>query len=69
MKIKKTVTLLGMMTLLSVMLAPIYIVVVCSFMNSDEIKISFGGVLRESIGYASVPIMPYYFSINNYKEL
>lgn len=69
MKIKKTVALLGTVVLLLIMLAPIYIVVVCSFMNSDEIKISFGGVLRESIGYANVPVMPHYFSINNYKEL
>lgn len=69
MKIKKAMAFLGIMILLLIMLAPIYIVVVSSFMRADEIKISFGGVLRESIGYASVPVMPYYFSISNYKEL
>lgn len=69
MRRKNRLAFVGTLLLVWFMLEPIFIVVVCSFMKGEEIRISFGGVLQGSTGYASVPILPYYFSAGNFKEL
>ena len=62
MRRKNRLAFVGTLLLVWFMLEPIFIVVVCSFMKGEEIGISFGGVLQGSTGYASVPVLPYYFS-------
>lgn len=51
------------------MASPVLIVLICSFMREEEIRISFGGILSGGAGYASVPLLPYRFTFGNYREL
>ncbi len=67
--IRKMISRLGLLFLIAIMLGPVIVVVIGSFMNGGELRLSFGAVLPDGTGYANIPLIPYYFTFSNYGKL
>ena len=59
----------GMAILVLIILAPIYITFVHSFMGMREIMLDIGGILGGGDQMVSLPLLPSYPTLRNYKEL
>ena len=59
----------GMAVLVLIILAPIYITFVHSFMGMREIMLDIGGILGGGDKMVSLPLLPTYPTLRNYKEL
>lgn len=67
--LKEAMRRVNLLLLIIVMLGPAIMVLICSFMKRDELLLSFGAVLPDGMGYASIPIVPFYLTFSNYKKL
>lgn len=59
----------GMLLLVLLVLAPIYITVAHSFMGMRELELNVGGVIMESSRPVAISLLPSYPTLKNYKEL
>lgn len=67
--LKQAIRRISLLLLIIVMLGSVIMVLICSFMKRDELLLSFGAVLPDGTGYASIPLVPYYLTFSNYKKL
>ncbi len=59
----------GMVILVLIILAPIYITIVHSFMGMREIELDIGSILGGGDKMAAIPLLPSYPTLKNYREL
>ncbi len=60
---------LGLLMLAAVMAGPAVMVLIGSLMRREELRLSFGAVLPDGTGYAFLPLLPYYPTLANYRQL
>ncbi|MDE7212344.1 MAG: carbohydrate ABC transporter permease, partial [Lachnospiraceae bacterium] len=59
----------GMAVLVLIILAPIYITLIHSFMGMREIELDIGSILGGGNKMAAIPLLPSYPTLKNFKEL
>ena len=57
----------GMVILVLIILAPIYITIVHSFMGMREIELDIGSILGGGDKMAAIPLLPSYPTMKNYR--